>query len=52
MAEIAPVIQRALKSAEQVENWAADEVLELEGAQKGWQARVEKKAKGVALIIS
>ncbi|KAF6765639.1 Aldehyde/histidinol dehydrogenase [Ephemerocybe angulata] len=57
MAEIGAVIDRALKSARELEAWVgggADmgEDVKLVGWQAGWKARVEKKAKGVVLIIS
>lgn len=57
MAEIGAVIGRALKGAKELESWVGGgaeigEDVKLEGWQEAWKARVEKKAKGVVLIIS
>ncbi|KAF6765588.1 Aldehyde/histidinol dehydrogenase [Ephemerocybe angulata] len=57
MAEIGAVIGRALKGAKDLESWVGGgaeigEDVKLEGWQEAWKARVEKKAKGVVLIIS
>ncbi|KAF6765618.1 Aldehyde/histidinol dehydrogenase [Ephemerocybe angulata] len=57
MAEIGAVIGRALRSAKELESWVGGgeeigEDVKLEGWQEGWKARVDKKAKGVVLIIS
>ncbi|KAF6741842.1 Aldehyde/histidinol dehydrogenase [Ephemerocybe angulata] len=57
MAEIWAVIDRALKSARELEAWVGagaemGEDVKLDGWQAGWKARIEKKAKGVVLIIS
>ncbi|KAF5331374.1 hypothetical protein D9611_011799 [Ephemerocybe angulata] len=57
MAEIGAVIGRALRGAREFESWVGGEEeigedVKLEGWQEAWRARIEKKAKGVVLIIS
>ena len=37
MAEVGPVVERALKSAEQLDTWAAPEYPEVPDWQKGWK---------------
>ncbi|KAF6755257.1 hypothetical protein DFP72DRAFT_1045693, partial [Ephemerocybe angulata] len=59
MAEIGALIGRALKGAKELEAWVGGgkggeeigEDVKLEGWQEAWKARVEKKSKGVVLII-
>jgi aldehyde dehydrogenase (NAD+) len=55
MAEVGGVIERSLLAAEQVEKWLGGddgEEIKLGGWQKGWKAKVEKRAKGVVLVIA
>ncbi|KAG2017283.1 aldehyde dehydrogenase, variant 2 [Coprinopsis cinerea AmutBmut pab1-1] len=53
MAEVGPVIERSLAAAAQVEEWAKTEYVQgVPAWQSEWKARVEKRAKGVVLIIS
>ncbi|KAF9235408.1 aldehyde dehydrogenase [Melanogaster broomeanus] len=51
-AEVGPVVERALKSAEQLEEWARPECPEVPGWQKGWKPTLLKAPKGTVLIIS
>ena len=52
--EIVPVYKRALESAESLDSWCAPEDISAKGRdwQQGWGVRVERKAKGVVLIIA
>ncbi|KAA1467037.1 aldehyde dehydrogenase [Dentipellis sp. KUC8613] len=53
LAEIGPIVERSLKSAEQLEEWAKPEKVEVqEEWQKGWGAVRYKTPKGVVLLIS
>ncbi|KAJ3518201.1 hypothetical protein NMY22_g13803 [Coprinellus aureogranulatus] len=56
LAEVGAVIERALITAEKVVEWVGGddglESVQTVGWQAGWKASVERKAKGVALIIS
>ena len=55
MAEVGGVIERSLLTAEQLEKWLGGddgEDVQLGGWQKGWKAKIEKRAKGVVLIIA
>lgn len=54
MGEIVPIYERALESAERLEAWCAPEDIREKGRgwQQGWGVRVERKAKGVVLIIA
>jgi aldehyde dehydrogenase (NAD+) len=50
--ELGTVIQRAIKSAEQVEEWARTEHPEVPAKQKGWKPTLLKTPKGTVLIFS
>ena len=54
MGEIVPVYERALESAERLDSWCAPEDISAKERdwQQGWGVRVERKAKGVVLIIA
>lgn len=55
MAEVGPVIERSLLAAKHLGEWVGGDdgkEVKLGGWQKEWKAKVEKRAKGVVLIIS
>ncbi|KAN0079816.1 Aldehyde/histidinol dehydrogenase [Tylopilus felleus] len=52
MTEIGPIVERATKSAEQLDEWAASEHPEVPDWQKGWKPTLLKAPKGTVLIIS
>ncbi|KAJ2924769.1 hypothetical protein H1R20_g12326, partial [Candolleomyces eurysporus] len=56
LAEVGAVIERALITAQKVEEWVtggdAEKVEMSAGWQKNWKAKVERRAKGVGLVIS
>jgi len=55
MAEVGPVIERSLLAAKHVGKWTGSdggEEVKLSGWQKEWTAKVERRAKGVVLIIA
>ncbi|KAJ8597086.1 aldehyde dehydrogenase [Rhizopogon salebrosus TDB-379] len=52
MAEVAPVVERAVKTAEQLPQWASPEYPEVPGWQKQWKPTLYKAPKGTVLIIS
>jgi len=55
MAEVGPVIERSLLAAKHVGEWTGGddgEEVKLGGWQKEWKAKVERRAKGVVLIIA
>ncbi|EIN03578.1 aldehyde dehydrogenase [Punctularia strigosozonata HHB-11173 SS5] len=51
-AEIGPITERALKSAEQLEEWAKPELVSVPDWQKSWQPTLTKMPKGVVLNIA
>lgn len=55
MAEVGPVIERSLLAAKHLGEWVGGEdgeEVKLGGWQKEWKAKVERRAKGVVLIIA
>jgi aldehyde dehydrogenase (NAD+) len=56
LAEVGAVIERAVITAEKVEEWVTGgeaEKVEMSATwQQNWRAKVEKRAKGVGLVIS
>ncbi|KAH0833838.1 aldehyde dehydrogenase [Lanmaoa asiatica] len=52
MTEIGAIVERATKSAEQLDAWAMPEHPEVPDWQKGWKPTVFKAPKGTVLIIS
>lgn len=50
-AEVAPIISRALKSAEKLDEWTKAEIVDVPDFQKPWSPRAFKTPKGVVLII-
>jgi aldehyde dehydrogenase (NAD+) len=54
LAEIGPVVERSVICAKKVTEWAKDEDKSdaVDDWMKGWQPRVRKEPKGVALIIA
>ena len=50
--EVGIVIRRAIQSAAQLDEWASEETVPLEGWQQDWSATVLKRPKGVVLAIS
>jgi aldehyde dehydrogenase (NAD+) len=56
LTEVGAVIERALLSAAKVKEWVGDEDgledIKTVGWQEAWKAKIERRAKGVALIIS
>lgn len=55
MAEVGPIIERSLLAAKHLEEWVGGEEgeeVKLGGWQKEWKAKVERRAKGVVLIIA
>ncbi|KAG2137857.1 aldehyde dehydrogenase [Suillus bovinus] len=52
MAEVGCVVERALKSAEQLPEWAKTEYPEVADWQKPWKPALYKAPRGTALIIS
>ncbi|PPR01941.1 hypothetical protein CVT24_001299 [Panaeolus cyanescens] len=50
--EIAPIVQRCLHVADNLDEWAKPEVAPVHDWQAGWKARTERHPKGVALVIS
>ncbi|KIJ61768.1 hypothetical protein HYDPIDRAFT_96028, partial [Hydnomerulius pinastri MD-312] len=52
MAEVGAVIDRTIKSAQQVDEWAKTEYPEVPDWQKGWKPTLLKAPKGTVLIIS
>ncbi|KAI9459378.1 aldehyde dehydrogenase [Boletus coccyginus] len=52
LTEVGPIVERALKSAEQLDAWAAPEYPEVPDFQKEWKPTVLKAPKGTVLIIS
>ncbi|KAF8428056.1 aldehyde dehydrogenase [Boletus edulis BED1] len=52
MAEVGAVVERATKSAEQLDAWAAPEHPDVPDWHKGWKPTVHKAPRGTALIIS
>jgi len=55
MAEVGPVIERSLLAAKHLGEWVGGddgEEVKLGGWQKDWKAKVERRAKGVVLIIA
>lgn len=53
-AEVGPVIERSLISAERLEEWAKTESVESETQdwQKSWRPAIHKAPKGVVLVIA
>ncbi|KAG8215120.1 Aldehyde/histidinol dehydrogenase [Butyriboletus roseoflavus] len=51
-AEIGAIVERATKSAEQLDTWAKPEHPEVPDWQKGWKPTILKAPKGTVLIIS
>jgi aldehyde dehydrogenase (NAD+) len=55
MAEVGPVIERSLLAAKNLGEWVGGdygEEVKLGGWQKDWKAKIERRAKGVVLIIA
>ncbi|KAJ6471938.1 aldehyde dehydrogenase [Mycena sanguinolenta] len=50
--EIAAIVQRSLISAENLEEWAKPNVVDVPDWQKPWSPTIHKSAKGVVLIIA
>lgn len=50
--EVAAIIERCLKSAKNLEEWAKPEIVQVPDWQKPWTPTVHKTPKGVVLIIS
>ncbi|KAF9228241.1 aldehyde dehydrogenase [Gyrodon lividus] len=50
--EVGGVVERAVKSAEQVEEWAKPEHPEVPEWKKGWKPTIHKAPRGTVLIIS
>jgi aldehyde dehydrogenase (NAD+) len=51
-AEVAPVVERCLTSANNLEEWAKPEIVNVPDWQKPWTPTLYKAPKGVVLIIS
>ncbi|KIM65527.1 hypothetical protein SCLCIDRAFT_1212262 [Scleroderma citrinum Foug A] len=52
MGEVATVVERALSSVEQLEEWVKPEQPDVPESQKGWKPTIYKAPKGTVLIIS
>jgi len=50
--EIGPIVRRAAQIAEQLDEWAADEKVQMADWQQSWSSTVVKHPRGVALVIS
>jgi acyl-CoA reductase-like NAD-dependent aldehyde dehydrogenase len=52
LGEIGHIVRRAARSAEQLDEWAKDENVQVPVRQKAWSPTILKCPKGVVLIIS
>ncbi|KAF4619978.1 hypothetical protein D9613_004641 [Agrocybe pediades] len=53
MAEVGPIIDRCVIAAEKLEEWTRPEPVDVSAPwQKGWNTKIERHPKGVALIIA
>jgi aldehyde dehydrogenase (NAD+) len=50
--EIGLIIRRATQSVAQLDEWASDETVPLQGWQQNWSATLLKRPKGVVFVIS
>ena len=50
--EIGLIVSRAAQSAAQLDEWAADENVQVSDGKQSWSPMVLKRPKGVVLIIS
>jgi aldehyde dehydrogenase (NAD+) len=50
--DIGPIVSRATRSAAQLDEWAADENVQVPDWKQSWSPTVLKRPKGVVLVIS
>ena len=50
--EVGLIIQRATRSVAELDEWAGDETVPLQGLQQNWSATLLKHPKGVVFVIS
>jgi hypothetical protein len=50
--ELGPIVHRATRAIEQLDEWARDESVAVPDLQKSWSPTVLKRPKGVVLVVS